>query len=490
MVEWIVVCAALTVLDDEIIIAAERAGLPVAAGPVGRQPASQVRQMQPHPSMRGPPGQPRGPPQPQRSLPPQRLVHGQPSPSQARGPPPGGEGYYQNGGRPHPRGDPRMVDPRYAQQQEQQQQLASRGDPRAGQLPPGASRPRQAHRPPHSAAYAELAAQPVLHQLRDEPARGPPPPGAQPSGSQPRGFAPPSQHPSLEESRADLPALDRLALDDPDRPSELAYGAAEPSALRAQVVNGAQEYVQMAAASGTGYQPEPVAVALGYQAQPQSQGQARAQPQPQSSRYDDPRMRSAPLPNNGHPDPRVAERGPPVRGLSQDAYGAAPPGQRHPNGYGPPQAIPHAQPPPPAQPPQPQPQSQPRGPPPAAARSSSPSPPDPSTPEFLTWVASREEHKWPEEAGQAVPPGQAPSAAPAIGAGNGRMPSSYRAGPPRQGYQGGGLGEGAYRGPAGGAQGPSGLSRLDTSVGQGGPAGRGSPSSPSGKGKLVKQRAR
>lgn len=35
MVEWIVLCAALTVLDDEIVQAAERAGLGLTAGPLG-----------------------------------------------------------------------------------------------------------------------------------------------------------------------------------------------------------------------------------------------------------------------------------------------------------------------------------------------------------------------------------------------------------------------------------------------------------------------
>lgn len=532
MVEWIVVCAALTVLDDEIIIAAERAGVPLASGPPGRQPST-VRPARSQPSMRGPPAQSRGapppmPPQPQRSLPPQGLVPGQHGLPPARGAPPGGEGYYQNGGRPDPRGDPRgdprMMDPRYAQQQQQQQQ-ALRGDPRLAHSPPSAGSTVHGYGPPPGPS-----AQPARHQLRDEPARGPPPPAAQPSTSQPRAFAPPSQRPGRAErdepSAAELLALNALSLEEDEGPSELAYGAAEPGVPRTPTLaagggargdEGAFEYAQMAAGAGAGYQAEPVGRTGGYQQQQQQQQQHAQQQQgyAQPGRQEDPRVRGAmppgagPASHNGHGDPRLMGRNgpPPVRGPSVDSYGGGgmPQGQRHPNGYNglpPPQQLhpAHHAPPPRehVQQPPPPPQ-QPRGPPAPPAPPASPPPPDPSTPEFLTWVASREEHKWPEEeggprgAGAGQGQGQGQGGPPGAGGVAGRMPSSYRAGPPRQGYQGGGLGEGAYRGPQGGmgpgALGPGGMGRLDVSAGAGGGAGRG-PGSPSGKGKLVKQRAR
>ncbi|KAM0752067.1 hypothetical protein T439DRAFT_379191 [Meredithblackwellia eburnea MCA 4105] len=63
MVEWIVLCAALTVLDDEIVAAAEKAGLGLAAGPVGAKvrPSPSPQPMQLH----QPPQQQQLPPPPQ-----------------------------------------------------------------------------------------------------------------------------------------------------------------------------------------------------------------------------------------------------------------------------------------------------------------------------------------------------------------------------------------------------------------------------------------
>lgn len=531
MVEWIVVCAALTVLDDEIIMAAERAGLPLAAPgppPSARQGPPQARMMQPQPSMRGPPsGPPRQQPQSQRSLPPQGLIPGQPDPRQVRGPPPGSEGYYPPGAgrdpradpRADPRNDPRMMDPRYAQQDPR---LTPRGEPYAGAEPHGGAGPSRQAPPP--IGYA--APPPQRHQLRDEPpAPGSPgfmpPQGGRQAVTAPRSFVPPSKRPSREDgsARGEMPAIEGLSITTDPRPESplglpydsspgLPYDAdphvatsptspiggnpmsptspggfskAPPAMLNPVVL----DYASLAA-DPSGYQAEPVAAgaAMGYQAE-------GYRPQPQRIQQADRNGGGRSMPPGAAPaqhyhDPRMAAAGRggpgPTRGMSRDAYGSPPP-QAQPyaehtqNGFAhPPQGI--ARPPNQGYSPAPPPQALQSQPParamPPPGPPASPPPPDPLTPEFLVWVASREEHRWPDEP---QPPSQAPQGAPPPQVG--RSPTAYRAGGPPGGQRG-------YAGPQGAYKGSSG----NTGDGMGMPPGMGQKVAGQGGNRLQKQRAR
>ncbi|TEB35852.1 hypothetical protein FA13DRAFT_1606308, partial [Coprinellus micaceus] len=186
-VEWVVLCAALNLLDDEIIKAAEKN--PPAAPAAPRAPVSlsdngPVNRNGPPPQgpPQGRPGPGQGPPPPgqgQGPLPPQ----GQRPPPPGAGPMPGGRppppGGYQNGppppgagGRPFPPGQ---------------------GPPPPGQGPPppgvGYGPPPQGYGPPQGRPG------PPPQGGRPGMPQGPPGPGGMPPGGMPPGGMPPNGMP-------------------------------------------------------------------------------------------------------------------------------------------------------------------------------------------------------------------------------------------------------------------------------------------------------
>ncbi|GAA5866184.1 hypothetical protein JCM8547_007196 [Rhodosporidiobolus lusitaniae] len=232
MVEWIVICAALVVLDDDITAAAEKAGMGAklrapAAGPSGMMvPPSPQRQrtapmppgspsrrgMEPPRSATAPPahGQQRmPPPQPQFNGHPPPPHHGQPQHpphSQQQHPPPQRGYQLQDGPSRHPEPrqrpsaspvpQPRAIPPH-------QQQYPQHPHPQQQQYPQQRPPPQQQHQQqqqyphpsqqPHPSQHPQQSQQP--HHFQPPPRSGsrqpssyrPGPPGPRPAGALPPG---------------------------------------------------------------------------------------------------------------------------------------------------------------------------------------------------------------------------------------------------------------------------------------------------------------
>jgi hypothetical protein len=171
MVEWIVLCASLTILDDEIILAAEKAGLGLSSGHLGvRSRTTSQPQLQPPSNRQNPPSNhalaPRGPPPPQQQSrpPPQQR----PQPLRRPSMPNIGSNYARDGQQapPVPNG---YSNP---EQQRATSALAYRQDP------PQQQRPQQA---------------PQQQQQQQQQQRYQPPPSQQQQHQQQQQQAPPSQ---------------------------------------------------------------------------------------------------------------------------------------------------------------------------------------------------------------------------------------------------------------------------------------------------------
>ncbi|GAA6030980.1 hypothetical protein JCM8097_008967 [Rhodosporidiobolus ruineniae] len=190
MVEWIVICAALTILDDEIITAAERAGVPVSgpsSSPAGvgakMRGSPQKQRSMPlrdpghglDPRLMAEPARSRtAPPQQPMPMPHQHQHRGPPPPQQHHQPPPPQHQHYQQPPPPDTRmfQQQRQPEPHYAQQQQQQQLYPPQQAPQQQQQP--------YHPPPPSSHHPQQPPHPTAPSAGRQPSSyrpGPPRPG-------------------------------------------------------------------------------------------------------------------------------------------------------------------------------------------------------------------------------------------------------------------------------------------------------------------------
>ncbi|CAO1636554.1 unnamed protein product [Sympodiomycopsis kandeliae] len=199
MVEWIVLCAALNVLDEEIIKAAEKSGSSKLAGQSSSIPSSR-------PSAAGNGGPPSRSPQPPRANPPGSMPVRAISPRPPLGAPQaamGGGGPPRSYSNPRPGAGP--ADPRgYPQQQQQQQQAmrppshSAHGHYGGGGPPPSNIRPPPPHQGYNGYPGGPGGARPPPPQ--GQPGFRPLPPGGQGYGPpQVQGGPPPGQHPQHQQ---------------------------------------------------------------------------------------------------------------------------------------------------------------------------------------------------------------------------------------------------------------------------------------------------